>query len=172
MSSPIKSQDFPKSGLSYHTYSLTSLGGRRGHPGEGRQGTGRLGQQAVTTRWVSMKLEGGSQNQQGKSQGLHTVPRNGEELEWVGPISSWGNFVKFCTLSFHRKQEGEREAEGSSYGKWPSRGPPVPALRARHALPQLRWAQGHSASVLHGASSAVFRKRQGRKAPKCLNLPK
>lgn len=56
-----KKSDFPKLGISYHTYSLTSLGGRREHPGEGHEGRGRLGQQAVTTQWASMKLEGGSQ---------------------------------------------------------------------------------------------------------------
>lgn len=175
MSSPIKSQDFPKSGLSYHTYSLTSLGGRRGHPGEGCQGTGRLGQQAVTTRWASMKLEGGSQNQQGKSQGLHTVPQNGEELEWVGPISSWGNFVKFCTLSFHHKQGGEREAEGSSYGKWPSRGPPVPALSAVESQARAPTTAVGTRALSKRAPWCLLcslQKKTREKSSKCLNLPK
>lgn len=144
-----KKSDFPKLGISYHTYSLTSLGGKREHPGKGQQGRGRLGQQAVTTRWASMKLEGGCQKPAWEVTGarLHTVPLNGggTRIEWAGPTSRWGNFVKFCTLSFYCKQGGEREAEGSSDGKWPSRGtlsqPSVP-LCARPALPQLRWAQG------------------------------
>lgn len=163
--------DFPKLGISYHTYSLTSLGGRREHPGEGQQGRGRLSQQAVTTRWASMKLEGGSQQPAWEVTGarLYTVPLDGGGTRMGGTHLQMGKLCEVLHLEcLLQARKGERSWRKQRW-KMTLERHPVPALSAIESQASTpTTAVGtrarHSASVLPCTSSVVFRKRQVRKA--------